>query len=66
VLIFKALHILSMFTMIAVFLGGETFWTVAVWRRDVGLLASLHDLEAQNRIPNSGWWLSCSGSCSAC
>jgi hypothetical protein len=54
VLIFKALHILSMFTMIAVFLGGETFWTVAVWRRDVRLLASLHDLEAQNRIPQFG------------
>jgi membrane protein required for beta-lactamase induction len=53
-LIFKALHILAMFTMIAVFLGGETFWTLAVWRRDVRLLASLHDLEAQSRIPQFG------------
>jgi len=31
VLIFKALHILSMVTMVAIFLGGEFFYTVAYW-----------------------------------
>ena len=41
-LIFKALHILSMFTMVAVFIGGEMFYAIAIRGRDVHALAWLH------------------------
>jgi len=49
-LIFKALHILSMFAMVTIFSGGEFFYTVALWRRDVHALAWLHRLEKQTRL----------------
>ena len=38
-LIFKALHILSMFTMVTVFLSGDFFLAIATRRRDVRALA---------------------------
>jgi hypothetical protein len=41
-LIFKALHILSMFAMVAVFVGGELFYALAMRSRDVHALAWLH------------------------
>ena len=47
-LIFKVLHILSMFTMVTVFLGGEFFYAYAVWRRDVRALASIQRIERQS------------------
>jgi uncharacterized membrane protein len=47
-LIFKVLHILSMFTMVTVFLGGEFFYAFAVRRRDVRALATIHRLERQS------------------
>jgi uncharacterized membrane protein len=40
--IFKALHILSMFTMVTSFTGGEFFYAYAIWRRDVHALAAVH------------------------
>ncbi len=53
-LIFKALHILSMFTMVAIFLGGEFFYTAAYWRRDVHALAWVHRTGVQTRVPIVG------------
>jgi uncharacterized membrane protein len=38
-LIWKALHVLSMFTMVAVFIGAEIFYAAAMWRRDAHMLA---------------------------
>lgn len=46
-LIFKALHILSMFTMVTVFSGGELFFFLAIRGRDVHALAWLQRM----RIP---------------
>jgi uncharacterized membrane protein len=40
--IFKALHILSMFTMVTLFSGGELFYALAIRARDVRVLAWLH------------------------
>ena len=37
--IWKALHVLSMFTMVAVFIGAEIFYAAAILRRDVRALA---------------------------
>jgi Predicted integral membrane protein (DUF2269). len=54
VLIFKALHILSMITMVSVFLGGEFFYTVAYLRHDVRALAFVHRTEVQTRVPILG------------
>jgi len=54
-LIFKALHILSMFTMVTVFLGGEVFYTVAYWRRDARAMAWIHRTEVQTRLPLVGF-----------
>jgi uncharacterized membrane protein len=54
VLIFKALHVLSMVTMVAIFLGGEFFYTVAYWRRDVRALAFVHRTGVQTRVPILG------------
>jgi predicted integral membrane protein DUF2269 len=53
-LIFKVLHILSMFTMVTVFIGGEFLYAFAIWRRDVRALGTLHRLEAQSRLPFVG------------
>lgn len=53
-LIFKALHILSMFIMVTIFLGGEFFYTFALWRRDVHGLAWVHRVEVQTRVPIIG------------
>jgi hypothetical protein len=44
-LIFKVLHILSMFTMVTVFLGGEMVYAFAVRRRDVRALAAVQRFE---------------------
>jgi uncharacterized membrane protein len=44
-LIFKALHILSMFTMVTIFSGGELFYALAIQGRDVRALAWLHRTE---------------------
>jgi hypothetical protein len=54
VLIFKALHILSMFTMVTIFIGGEVLVAFAIWRRDVRALATLERLETQSRLPYVG------------
>jgi hypothetical protein len=54
VLIFKALHILSMFTMVTIFIGGEVLVAFAIWRRDVSALATLERLETQSRLPYVG------------
>ena len=50
-LIFKALHILSMFTMVTIFIGGEFFYSYAVWRRDVRSLAWVQRTMVRTRIP---------------
>jgi len=44
-LIFKALHILSMFVMVTIFSGGELFYALAIQARDVRALAWLHRTE---------------------
>lgn len=38
-LTYKALHVLSMVTMVTVFIGVEIFYAAAIWRRDVHALA---------------------------
>ena len=53
-LIFKALHILAMFTMVTVFLGGEFVYSWAFWRGDVKGLAWIHRLMVQTRVPIFG------------
>jgi uncharacterized membrane protein len=50
-LIYKALHILSMFTMATIFLGGEFFYSYAVWRRDVRALAWLQRTMMRTLLP---------------
>jgi hypothetical protein len=40
-LIFKALHILSMFTAVMMLVGEPTFAMIAIWRGDVRALAAL-------------------------
>ncbi len=49
-LIFKTLHILSMFTAVTAFLGGEFFFAFAIWRRDVRALAASHRAAVQGRL----------------
>lgn len=43
-----------MFAMVTVFLGGEVFYTLAYWRRDVRALAWVHRTEVQTRLPIVG------------
>lgn len=38
-LVWKTLHVLSMVTMVTVFIGVEIFYAAAMWRRDVHALA---------------------------
>lgn len=40
-LVFKVLHILSMFAAVAFLLGESTYLAVAIWRRDVPALAAI-------------------------
>jgi len=49
-LIFKALHILSMVTMVMLFSGGELYYTFAIRARNVRALAWLHSTERRNGI----------------
>ena len=49
-LIFKALHILSMFTMITAEIGAEFLYAFAISRRDVRGLATIHRILEQARI----------------
>jgi uncharacterized membrane protein len=48
-LIFKALHILSMIAMVTIEIGSESLYAVAISRRDVGALATVHRLLEQVR-----------------
>lgn len=48
--IFKALHVLSMFTMVAIFIGGEIYYTLAIQARDVRALAWLYRNELRFRL----------------
>lgn len=48
--IFKALHIVSMFTMVTIFSGGELYYALAIQARDVRALAWLHRTEKRFRI----------------
>jgi len=50
VLIFKALHILSMVTMVMLFSGGELYYALAIRARNVRALAWLHQSERQTRL----------------
>jgi hypothetical protein len=51
----KALHVLSMFAAVTVFLGGEFLYSWTVWRRDVrGLAWVSRTLETQLHIPVFG------------
>lgn len=50
-LIFKALHILTMFGMVTLFLGGEIFFTYALWKRDIRSLAWLHNTARRTLYP---------------
>lgn len=38
-LVWKTLHILSMVTMVTVFIGAEIFYAAAIWRRDLRAMA---------------------------
>jgi uncharacterized membrane protein len=48
-LIFKALHILSMFVMVTIEIGAEFLYAFAISRRDVPALATVHRLLEQAR-----------------
>jgi hypothetical protein len=48
-LIFKALHILSMFAMVTIEIGAEFLYASAISRRDVRALATVHRLLVQAR-----------------
>ena len=48
-LIFKTLHILSMFAMVTLEIGLETLFAAAISRRDVGALAAIYRLEKRLR-----------------
>jgi len=48
--IFMALHILSMFTMVTLFSGGELFYLFAIRERDVRALAWLHRTAERTRL----------------
>jgi uncharacterized membrane protein len=48
--IFKALHILSMFTMVTLFSGGELYYAFAIQTRNVRGLAWLHRTEIRYRL----------------
>ena len=48
--IFKALHILSMFTMVTIFSGGELYYALAIQARNVPVLAWLHRTEVRYRL----------------
>jgi hypothetical protein len=50
-LIFKALHIVSMFTMVTLFSGGEVYYAIAIFRRDIRALAWLHRVAVETGIP---------------
>jgi len=49
-LIFKALHILSMVTMVMLFSGGELYYAFAIRARNVRALAWLQSTERRNGI----------------
>jgi hypothetical protein len=49
-LIFKALHILSMFSVVAMEIGAEFLFAFAIARRDVPALATVHRLLEQARL----------------
>ena len=49
-LIFKALHILSMFTMVTAEIGSVFLYAFAISRRDVRALATIHRILEQARI----------------
>ena len=49
-LIFKALHILSMFSVVTMEIGAEFLYAFAVSRRDVRALATVHRILEQARI----------------
>jgi hypothetical protein len=49
-LIFKVLHILSMFAMVTTQIGGELVYASAVSRRDVRALAAVHRVLQASRI----------------
>jgi hypothetical protein len=44
VLTFKALHILAMVAMVTIEIGAESLYALAISRRDVGALATVHRL----------------------
>ena len=49
-LIFKALHILSMFSVVTMEIGAEFLYAFAVSRRDVRALATVHRMLEQARL----------------
>lgn len=49
-LIFKALHIISMFTMVMAFIGGSSVYALAAGRRDLRALAAIHRTLARGRL----------------
>ena len=49
-LIFKLLHILSMFSVVAMEIGAEFLYAFAVSRRDVRALATIHRILEQARL----------------
>jgi hypothetical protein len=65
-LIFKALHILSMFSVVAMEIGAEYLFAFAIARRDVRGLATVHRILEQGRLGYVSIAVFLSGSCSAC
>ena len=53
-LIFKALHILSMFAAVTTLVGTEMFIAIAIWRRDVPGLATIFRMTRRPSPTNIG------------
>jgi len=49
-LIFKVLHILSMFTAVTLLVGESTFMAIAIWRGDVRALAAIRRLVGRRPV----------------
>ena len=66
-LIFKALHILSMFSVVAIEIGAEFLYVFTISRRDVPALASVHRIAGAGASrPDQHRLVHLAGSCSAC
>ena len=56
-LIFKLLHILSMFTAVTLLVGESTFMAIAIWRGDVRALAAIRRMVGRHPVVSASIFL---------